>query len=347
MNPQFVQRRDTRPSKSREPVFGHRLFARLAGIALVSLVALSAWAQEDLARNFPGKPIRIIVGYAAGGGNDIVLRLIAPKLAEGLGQAIIVENKPGAQSIVAAEYVAKAAPDGYTLLMGPSGPIALNPAIYSKLSYSPLRDFVPISMIGSFPLIMVVNAASPIRSVKELVAYAKANPDKANYGASAAPFQLASELLNLRTGARFAYIPYKGSNESINAVMSGQVTMTIADPPPATGPLMGGRVRALAVTSPTRHPAWPDIPTMAEAGIPDIEIVLWSGLLAPAGTPAAIVRKLQDEVARVVRLPEIRERLAGMAIDPVGNTSEEFARIIAADIAKWTAVAKAANIKAD
>jgi tripartite-type tricarboxylate transporter receptor subunit TctC len=347
MNPQFVQRRNTHPRRPREPACAHRLFARLAGIALVSLVALSAWAQEDLARNFPGKPIRIIVGYAAGGGNDIVLRLIAPKLAEGLGQVIIVENKPGAQSIVAAEYVAKAAPDGYTLLMGASGPIAINPATYSKLSYSPLRDFVPISMIGSFPLIMVVNAASPIRSVKELVAYAKANPDKANYGASAAPFQLASELLNLRTGARFAYIPYKGSNESINAVMSGQVTMTIADPPPATGPLMGGRVRALAVTSAARHPAWPDIPTMAEAGIPDIEIVLWSGLLAPAGTPAAIVRKLQDEVARVVRLPEIRERLAGMAIDPVGNTSEEFARIIAADIAKWTAVAKAANIKAD
>jgi len=347
MNPHRLQQRSARPCKSSTRVFSHRPFARLAGIALVSLVALSAWAQEDPARSFPVKPIRIIVGYAAGGGNDIVLRLIAPKMAEGLGQPVIVENKPGAQSIVAAEYVAKAAPDGYTLLMGASGPIAMNPATYSKLPYSPLRDFAPISMIGSFPLIMVVNPALPIHSVRELVAYAKANPDKANYGASAAPFQLASELLNLRTGARFAYIPYKGSNESINAVMSGQVTMTIADPPPATGPLTGGRVRGLAVTSATRHPAWPDLPTMAEAGIPDIEIVLWSGLLAPAGTPAAIVRKLQDEVARVVRLPEIRERLAGMAIDPVGNTSEEFARIIAADIDKWTAVAKAANIKAD
>ena len=343
----MLQQRGARPCKSGTPNVGRAFVARLTSIALVWLVAACAWAQEDPARNFPSKPIRIIVGYAAGGGNDIVLRLIAPKMAEGLGQPIIVENKPGAQSIVAAEYVAKAAPDGYTLLMGASGPITINPAIYSKLSYSPLRDFVPISMIGSFPMIMVVNPALPIHSVRELVAYAKANPDKANYGASAAPFQLASELLNLRTGAKFAYIPYKGSNESVNAVMSGQVTMTIADPPPATGPLAGGRVRGLAVTSATRHPAWPDLPTMAEAGIPDIEIVLWSGLLAPAGTPAAIVRKLQDEVARVVRLAEIRERLAGMAIDPVGNTSEEFARIIAADIAKWTAVAKAANIKAD
>ena len=347
MNPHMLLQRSARLCKSSTRVFGHRLFARLAGIALASLVAAAACAQDDPARNFPSRPVRIIVGYAAGGGNDIVMRIIAPKMAEGLGQPVVVENKPGAQAIVAAEYVAKAAPDGYTLLMGASGPIAMNPATYSKLPYSPLRDFAPISMIGSFPLIMVVNSGLPIRSVKELVAYAKANPDKANYGASAAPFQLASELLNLRTGARFAYIPYKGSNESINAVMSGQVTMTIADPPPATGPLAGGRVRGLAITAAMRHPAWPDLPTMAEAGIPDIEIVLWSGLLAPAGTPAAIVRKLQDEVARVVRLADIRERLAGLAIDPVGNTSEEFARIIAADIAKWTAVAKAANIKAD
>jgi tripartite-type tricarboxylate transporter receptor subunit TctC len=324
-----------------------RILSGLAGIALAVLAAIPACAQDDAAKNFPVRPIRIIVGYAAGGGNDIVMRILAPKMAEGLGQPVVVENKPGAQSIVAAEYVAKAAPDGYTLLMGASGPIAINPAIYSRLPYAPLRDFVPISMIGSFPLILVVNPALPIRSVRELVDYAKAHPDQANYGASAAPFQLASELLNLRTGARFAYIPYKGSNESTNAVMSGQVTMTIADPPPVTGPLSGGRVRGLAITSATRHPAWPDLPTMAEAGIPDIEVVLWSGLLAPAGTHAAVVRRLQDEVARVVRLPEIRERLAGLAIDPAGNSAEEFARIIAADIAKWTAVAKAANIKAD
>lgn len=348
MNPHDLQQRSGCPRKSRKSIsFGRRLSARLAGVALVSLLAVCVHAQEDPARTFPAKPIRVIVGYAAGGGNDIVMRIIAPKITEGLGQPVIVENRPGAQSIVAAEYVAKSAPDGYTLLMGPSGPITMNPATYTRLPYSPLRDFVPISMIGSFPLILVVHPALPVRSVKELVDYANANPDKANYGSSAAPFQLASELLNLRTGTRFAHIPYKGSNESINAVMSGQVLMTIADPPPATGPLTGGRLRGLAVTSATRHPAWPDLPTMAEAGIPGIEITLWSGLLAPAGTPAAIVRKLQDEVTRVVRLAEMRERLTAMAIDPVGNTSEEFARIIAADIAKWTAVAKAANIKAD
>jgi tripartite-type tricarboxylate transporter receptor subunit TctC len=268
-------------------------------------------------------------------------------MSEGLGQPVIIENKPGAQSIVAAEFVARAAPDGYTVLMGATGPMSMNPGTYSKLPYSPVRDFVPISMIGSFPLILVVDPALPIRSVKELVEFAKAKPNDVNYGASAAPFQLAAELLNLKAGTKFTYIPYKGSNESVNSVMSGQVTMTISDPPPVTGPLKGGKVRALAVTSAVRHPSWPELPTMAESGFPDIEVMLWTGFFLPAATPMSIVRKLQDEVARVVRLPEIRERLAGMGVEASGNTSEEFARIVASDIAKWTAVAKAANIRAD
>ncbi len=320
-----------------------KIVARIAGIALTMLAATSASAQDG----FPAKPIRLIVGYAAGGGNDIIARVVAGKIAEGLGQQIIIENKPGAQSIIAAEFVAKSPPDGYTILMGPSGPMTMNPATYSKLPYSPLRDFVPLSMIGSFPLILVTSGNSPMKTVQDLIDFAKANPGKSNYAASAAPFQLAAELLKLRTGTSFTHIPYKGSNESANAVMAGEVTMTISDPAPIAGPLKSGRLRALAVTSPRRHPSWPDVPTMMEAGIPDLEIVIWTGFLAPAGTPAAIVKRLQDEVARVVRLPEIRERLNAMGVDPVGNSSEEFARIIAADIIKWTAVAKAANIKSD
>ena len=320
-----------------------KVVARIAGIALAMLAAATAFAQDS----FPAKPIRLIVGYAAGGGNDIIARVVAGKMAEGLGQQVIIENKPGAQSIIAAEFVAKAAPDGYTILMGPSGPMTMNPATYSKLPYSPLRDFVPLSMIGSFPLILVTSGSSQVNSVKDLIDFAKANPGKSNYAASAAPFQLAAELLKLRSGTSFTHIPYKGSNESANAVMAGEVTMTISDPPPVTAAIKSGRLRALAVTSPKRHPSWPDVPTMMEAGIPDIDIVIWTGFLAPVGTPAAVVKRLQDEVARVVRLPEIRERLNGMGVDPVGNSSEEFARIIAADIAKWTAVARAANIKAD
>jgi tripartite-type tricarboxylate transporter receptor subunit TctC len=231
--------------------------------------------------------------------------------------------------------------------MGPSGPMTMNPALYSKLPYDPLKDFAPISMIGDFPLILVVSASLPVNSVKELVAYAKSRPDQVNYAASAAPFQLAAELFNQKTGTKFVHIPYKSSGESVGAVMSGQVTMTIMDPPPAIGPLKGGKLRGLAVTGAARDPNWPEVPTLAEAGVPDVEIRLFTGFLAPAATPPAIVKRLQEEVARVVRLPEIRERLDQMAIVPSGNTPEEFRRIIARDIAKWTAVAKAANIKAD
>ena len=320
-----------------------RLVARLACLAAASSAIAAVHAQQD----FPNKPIRIIVGYAAGGGNDIIVRVVAPKLSEGLGQPVIIENRPGAQGIVSCEIVAKAAPDGATLLMGPSGPMTMNPALYSKLPYDPLKDFAPISMIGDFPLILVVSASLPVNSVKELVAYAKSRPDQVNYAASAAPFQLAAELFNQKTGTKFVHIPYKSSGESVGAVMSGQVTMTIMDPPPAIGPLTGGKLRGLAVTGAARDPNWPEVPTLAEAGVPDVEIRLFTGFLAPAATPPAIVKRLQEEVARVVRLPEIRERLDQMAIVPSGNTPEEFRRIIARDIAKWTAVAKAANIKAD
>ena len=308
------------------------------------LVAASAPAQEAA---YPSKPIRIVVGYSTGGGNDLIARLLAPKMTEGLGQAVLIENRPGAQSIIACEYVAKSAPDGYTLLMGPTGPMAMNPATYSKLPYAPLTDFVPVSMIGSFPLIVAVNAALPVRSVKDLVEYAKAHPGDVNYGASAAAFQIATELFKQKTGTTFAHIPYKGSGDSVKAVMSGEVTMTIVDPPPISGPMKAGTVRALAVTSAQRHPWWPELPTLAEAGYGDVEIILWTGFFVPARTPPAIVKRLQDEVARVVRIPEIRERLVGLGVDAAGNSSEEFGRIVARDMEKWIAVAKAANIHND
>jgi tripartite-type tricarboxylate transporter receptor subunit TctC len=310
---------------------------------LCAMLALPAAAQDS----YPSKPIRIVVGYSAGGGNDIIVRVMQPEMQKGLGQTVIVENRPGAQGIIAAELAARAPADGYTLLMGPSGPMTINPATYSKLPYHPQRDFAPISMICSFPLIVVVNANLPVKNLRDLVEYAKADPAKSNYASSAGVFQLTTELFKQKTGTRFEMIPYKGSGESIQAVIAGQVTMTIVDPAPAAGPLKAGTIRALAVTSAARHPTWPEVPTMAEAGVPDMEVPVWTAFFAPAKTPPAIVARLQKEVARVVHLPEIKQRFAAMGLVPVGSSSEELARVVARDLEKYTAVAKAANIKND
>ncbi|TAK81429.1 MAG: tripartite tricarboxylate transporter substrate binding protein [Betaproteobacteria bacterium] len=319
---------------------------RIFSVALAAILAAASglsFGQDS----YPSKPIRVIIGYAAGGGNDIIVRVMQPELQKGLGQPVVIENKPGAMSIIAAEYVAKAAPDGYTIFMGPSGPMTINPATYSKLPYNAVRDFAPVSMICAFPLIVTVDPRLPVKNIKELVDYAKANPDKANYASSAGIFQIATEMFKQRTGTKIEMILYKSSGESVQAVAGGQVMMTMTDPPPATGALKSGKIRGLAVTSPQRHPSWPDLPTMAEAGVPDMEVPVWTAFFAPAKTPAAIVDRLQKEVARVVQTPDVKERFATMGLQPIGSSSEDLGRRLASDIEKWTAVAKAANLKND
>src|ERR671914_887652 len=291
------------------------------GVALLTTIAAACAVPAAAQESYPSRPIRIVIGYSAGGGNDIIVRVMTPELSKGLGQPVIVENKPGAQSIIAAEMVAKAPPDGYTIFMGPSGPMTINPATYSKLPYDPVRDFAPISMICSFPLIVVVDPKLPVKSVKELIEYAKANPGKANYASSAGIFQIATEMFKQRTGTKIEMIPYKGSGESVQSVASGQVMMTIVDPAPVAGPLKSGTVRGLAVTSAKRHPSWPELPTMAEAGVPDMEVPVWTAFFAPAKTPSAIIARLQKEVARVVHTPEVKERFGQMALQPVGGSS--------------------------
>ena len=316
----------------------------LSGLCLVAtgIGSSGAWAQS-----FPNKPLRLVIPFTTGGGNDIVARIVAAKMSDGLGQPVVVENRPGAQGIIAVENVAKSAPDGHSILMGPSGPMSINPAIYAKLPYNTLRDFQPISMIGSFPLILVVNPSTSVRSVKDLVEFARANPSKINYGSTAATFQLSSELFNLQTGTRFQHIPYKGSGDMVNAVMSGEITMALADPPPSAGPLKGGKVRGLAITASARHPSWPDLPTLAEAGVPGMDITIWMGLFVPTGTQNAIVTRLHQELVRVLALPDVRERMAGLGVDPSGMSPEEFTKRVAADIARWTRVAREANVKAE
>ena len=312
-------------------------------MALAAATIGTACAQEDPSK-YPTRAIHIVVGFTPGGGNDIIARIVGQKLSESLGQPVIIDNKPGGGAIVATEYVAKSAPDGYTLLVGASGAMAINPAVYAKLPYDSIRDFVPVSELGSFPLILIVNASSPIKSVAELVAFAKANPDKTNYSSSSAAFQLVTELFKQKTGAPMQEIPYKGANDSVMAVISGQVTATIADAGPVSSQVKGGQVRALAVAAPKRTEDLPDVPTMKEAGA-DVDAVLWSGIFAPRQTPPAIVRKLEGELMRIVRLPDVVARLKPLGIQPVGNSSAEFAQILTSDIARWSEVARAGNIR--
>lgn len=313
-------------------------------LCLILVSSITAAAASDDASSYPNRPIRLVVGFTAGGGNDIIARVVGQKLSESLGQPVIIENKPGAGAAVATEFVARSVADGYTLLIGASGAMVINPAVYEKLNYDTLRDFAPISSLGSFPLMLIVKASAPFQSVADLVTYMKANPDKANYSSSSAAFQLATELFKQKTGAPIQMIPYKGANDSVTAVISGDVMATIADAGPVMGQITGGQVRALAVAAPKRMAEMPDVPTMKEAGA-DFEAVLWSGVFAPKATPAAIVKKLQDEFVRIARLPDVVARLKTLSIDPVGNSSDEFTGIITSDLARWAAVARAGNIR--
>ncbi len=294
--------------------------------------ATAAWAQT-----YPAKPI----------GNDIIARMVGSKMQEAWGEPVLIDNKPGANSIIAAEYVAKSAPDGYTLLVNATGGMSVNPVLYAKLPYDSLKDFVPISMVGVFPLVLVVHPSLPAGSVTELVAYARANPGKLDYSAGSTAFQVATEMLKQMTGTDIRHIPYKGSAAAIAAVIAGDVQMTIVDTPPLVAQIKAGKVKALGVTAAKRAASMPELPTVAESGVPGYEMVLWIGVFAPTGTPREIVSKLNAEIVRIVRLPDIRAELAGMGVDPVGNTSEQMAEWIRREIARFGPVVKAANIQAE
>lgn len=314
------------------------------------LCLLAAWAFALPAAgqtNYPAKPVKLVVGFPPGGGNDIIARLVGAKLQDAWGQPVLVDNKPGANAIIATELVAKSAPDGYTLLVGASGAMTFNPGLYAKLPYDPQRDFTPITTLGSFPLILAVNPGLPAKSVKELISLAKAQSGQLNYAAGSTPFQLAAELFRLQAGVRINHIPYKGSAAMVNAAMSNEVQLIFVDSGPAVPQVRAGRLRALAVTSRARAPALPDVPTMIEAGMPDYEVVLWTSLFAPAGTPRPVVKAIHGEVVKVLQLADVRERMAGIGVDPVGNTPEQLAAIVKADLEKWTAVAKSAGVKVE
>jgi tripartite-type tricarboxylate transporter receptor subunit TctC len=320
-------------------------FAGLMALALIAGSILGTRAQTDPAASYPSKTIKIVVGFAAGGGNDIIARIVGQKLQEGLRQTVIIENKVGAGGSLAALSVMAAPPDGYTLLVGASGAMSIIPAISVRPPYATLKEFAPISNLASFPLILSVNPSDPAKNVQQLVAWMKANPDKANYATSSSAFTLATELFKLRTGAPGTGIPYKSSNEMLVSVIARQSLFTITDPPPATPQVKAGQVRALAVTSDKRLEDLPDVPTMAEAGVSGMEVGLWSGVFAPAATPPGIVRKLETELRRIMQMADVKEKFKAMATPTVGSTAAEFARLIDTETRMWAEVGRAANVK--
>jgi tripartite-type tricarboxylate transporter receptor subunit TctC len=309
--------------------------------SLATLVPAQSWAQAA----WPNKPVRIVVPYAPGGANDILARVLAEKLSPVLGQPVLVENKPGAGAMVGSDFVAKAAPDGYTLLMAASGPMVFNPVLVAKLPYNPLTDLAPISIVGSFPLILAVNESSSAKTFKDLVALSKASPDKSNYSYPAASFQLIMELVKAKSGLKALNVPYQGSAPSINAVLTQEVQMTLIDSGPIAALVKSGKLRALAVTSEQRLASYAQVPTLKEQGI-DLAVNLWSGLLAPTGTPEPILKRLQEEVARIMALPDVAERMAKLDIRPLGTSSAEMGKTMATEIQLWSQVAKDNNIQA-
>jgi len=314
-----------------------------AAAALTVLGLSSARAQD--AAGFPNKPIRLIVPFAAGGGNDIFARLVTAKVSEYLGQQFVIENRAAAGGRPAAEFVANQPADGYTMFIGASGVMSVAAAIYPKLAYHPTKSFRPLTMIADFPLIVVSPVQNPAKTVAEIVAYAKANPAKANYGFTSPAFIISTELLKLKTGMPGVGIPLKSSAEMILCVIQQNCLISISDGPPAIPQIRAGKVRALAVTGADRSPELPDVPSMAEAGYPEVNTKLWSGFFVPAKTPAAIGDKLEAAFRRAIADPGVTAKLKEMAVTPSGGTSEQFRQYIDADIQNYVAVVKAANLK--
>ena len=315
---------------------------RLARVLGVALALVMSPAQAA----YPDHPIKVVNGFAAGGGSDILLRTIIPAISENLGQQIIVEYRTGAGGSLAMEAVAKAAPDGYTLLMGTPG-LATNPSLYANLPFDPQKAFAPISLVGTVPNVLVVNPELPAKSVSELVALAKRTPGKLNYASPGVgtSLHLAGELFKLDTGTDIVHVAYKGGSQAQTDVMGGQVQMMFNVLPSALPQIQAGKLRALAVTSTTRAASLPDVPTMVEAGVPGYSAITWNGLLAPAGTPPEVIARLNDAIVKAMRSPDMKALLTKIGQDPAWSTPEEFASFLRDETAKWTKVIKATGIQ--
>jgi len=316
--------------------------------ALAALVLSLASVSLCHAQPYPAKNVRIIVGLAPGGTTDVFTRTLAQRLTEAWGQTVIVENRPGASGMIGAEVVAKAAPDGYTLLVSPQTSLAVAPALYGKAPYDTAKDFAPVSLLGSTPLVMIVHPSFPAKTFAEFVALAKKGTPLAygSGGVGSSP-HMTGELISAALGVRMNHVPYKGENPAIADTIGGQIPIMFGNLPVALPHVRSGKVIALATTTARRSPLAPEIPTMSEAGIPDFEMATWYGMLAPAGTPPELVAKIQRDAARVLSDAETRERLTKMGVDLILNTPDEFRTYLNAEIARYTRIIKSNNLKAE
>jgi len=315
--------------------------------SVASAVLLLSLTAPAVAQPYPGKPIRFLVGFAPGGTNDIIARMLAQKLTENMGQSVVVENRAGANTAIATELAARAAPDGYTILLTAPGH-ATNAALM-KLPFDPIRDFAFISLAVESQNLLVVHPSFPPKNVQELIAFSKKHPGEINYASSGTgtTVHLSAELFQFMTGAKWVHVPYKGGGPAAIELLAGQTSLMFGNLPTVIQYARSGKLRALAVTGTKRSPAVPDIPTVAENGIPGYDVTNWFGVSAPAKTPRAIVERLNSEIVRALNSPDLRERLTSQGGDPVGNTPEQFTAFVQNEIAKWAKVIKAAGIKGE
>jgi tripartite-type tricarboxylate transporter receptor subunit TctC len=300
--------------------------------------------SRAFAAGYPERPITLIVPYSPGGGTDIAARLIAPGLQEELKQPVVVINKPGAGSIIGIQYVSHAAPDGYTLLFTACDGMVMDPAIYENLPYDPVKDFAPISDAMTFPLFVIVKADSPFETLKDLVAYLREHPDKANYSSASAVFWLGTELFGQQAGLKLTRVPYKGAGDMVLAVLQGEVAFSLPSPPPVLGQAKAGSIRILATTSPSRLPGLPDVPTMVEAGVPGVVVTDWSGMWAPANTPGAVIERLNNAIRQVLSSPTLVERAKQLNLGVAGSDVAGVKEKMTSDLTMWRSVAQKAHI---
>lgn len=316
----------------------------ICGIAANLFLTAASHAQGG----YPDRPVKVVVGFAPGGTNDVLARLFSDRLQDRLKQPFIVDNKPGAASMIAAEFAAKAPPDGATVFVASSGALTINPALYPKIKYDPVADFAPVALLGSFPLVVTVNAASPIRRIQDLAAASRAAPNGSlDHRVGSSTFQLAAELLAREGKISFTHIPYKGSGPTVTALLGGDISVAVLDVAAVLPQIKAGKLRALAVTTARRSAVLPDVPTLAESGLPNYDVAIWTGLVVPKATGADVQDRLRATVKDILAEKDTRERIQALGMEPGNADGAAFSRLIVSDLAKWGAAAKGANIKVE